>query len=122
MKIMEPKISKLEINLENYLEDGQRINVTLDAAIIMPNDEKDKKYLVIENLDMTTDKSAKLLSMEVRCPVSYEDEEGFTLEEYQERIKKEIFPILYKKIQDILNFLSDKTTIELPVLPSPQSL
>lgn len=122
MKMMEPKISKLEINLENYREDGQRINVTLNAAIIMPNDEKDKKYLVIENLDMTTDKSAKLLSMEVRCPVSYEDEEGFTLEEYQERIKKEIFPILYKKIQDILNFLSDKTTIELPVPPSPQSL
>lgn len=122
MNIIEPKISRLEINLENNLKDPQKISVKLNATIIIPKDEKDKKYLVIESLEMATDKKVKLLSMEVRCPVSYSDEETLTLEEYQEKIKNEIFPILYKKIQDIVDFLSDKTTVELPSLPSFQTL
>ena len=122
MNIIEPKISRLEINLENNLKDPQKISVKLNATIIIPKDEKDKKYLVIESLEMATDIKVKLLSMEVRCPVSYSDEETLTLEEYQEKIKNEIFPILYKKIQDIVDFLSDKTTVELPSLPSFQTL
>jgi len=118
MNMMEPKISKLEINLENRLKDNQTISVKLNANIIMPKDEKDKKYLVTESLEMATDKKVKLLSMEVRCPVSYEDEPELTSEQYQERIKTEIFPIIYQKILDVLDYFSDKTTIELPSIPS----
>ena len=118
MNIMEPKISKLEINLENRLKDSQKISVRLNANIIMPKDEKDKKYLVTESLEMATDKKVKLLSMEVRCPVSYEDEPELTSEQYQERIKTEIFPIIYQKILDVLDYFSDNTTIELPSIPS----
>jgi len=117
MNMMEPKISKLEINLENRLKDNQTISVKLNANIIMPKDEKDKKYLVTESLEMATDKKVKLLSMEVRCPVSYEDEPELTSEQYQERIKTEIFPIIYQKIVDVLEYFSDKTTIELPSIP-----
>jgi hypothetical protein len=118
MNIMEPKISKLEINLENRLKDSQKISVRLNANIIMPKDEKNKKYLVTEILEMTTDKKLRILSMEVRCPVSYEDEPELTSEQYQERIKTEIFPIIYQKILDVLDYFSDKTTIELPSIPS----
>ena len=117
MNMMEPKISKLEINLENNLKDPQKISVKLNATIIIPKDEKDKKYLVIESLEMATDKKVKLLSMEVRCPVSYDDEPELTSEQYQERIKNKIFPIIYQKIQDALDYFSDKTTIELPSIP-----
>ena len=115
---MEPKISKLEINLENRLKDSQKISVRLNANIIMPKDEKNKKYLVTEIIEMTTDKKLRILSMEVRCPVSYEDEPELTSEQYQERIKTEIFPIIYQKILDVLDYFSDKTTIELPSIPS----
>ena len=118
MNIIEPKISRLEINLENNLKDPQKISVKLNATIIIPKDEKDKKYIVIESLEMATDKKVKLLSMEVRCPVSYEDEPELTSEQYQERIKTEIFPIIYQKILDVLDYFSDKTTIELPSIPS----
>jgi hypothetical protein len=118
MNIMEPKISKLEINLENRLKDSQKISVRLNANIIMPKDEKNKKYLVTEIIEMTTDKKLRILSMEVRCPVSYEDEPELTSEQYQERIKTEIFPIIYQKILDVLDYFSDKTTIELPSIPS----
>ncbi len=118
MNIMEPKISKLEINLENRLKDSQKISVRLNANIIMPKDEKNKKYLVTEILEMTTDKKLRILSMEVRCPVSYEDEPELTSEQYQERIKTEIFPIIYQKILDVLDYFSDNTTIELPSIPS----
>ena len=117
MNIMEPKISKLEINLENRLKDSQKISVRLNANIIMPKDEKNKKYLVTEIIEMTTDKKLRILSMEVRCPVSYEDEPELTSEQYQERIKTEIFPIIYQKIVDVLEYFSDKTTIELPSIP-----
>lgn len=117
MNIIEPKISRLEINLENNLKDPQKISVKLNATIIIPKDEKDKKYLVIESLEMATDKKVKLLSMEVRCPVSYDDEPELTSEQYQERIKNKIFPIIYQKIQDALDYFSDKTTIELPSIP-----
>ena len=113
MNIMEPKISKLEINLKNRLKDSQKISIRLNANIIMPKDEKNKKYL-----EMTTDKKLRILSMEVRCPVSYEDEPELTSEQYQERIKTEIFPIIYQKILDVLDYFSDKTTIELPSIPS----
>lgn len=118
MNIMEPKISKLEINLKNRLKDSQKISIRLNANIIMPKDEKNKKYLVTEILEMTTDKKLRILSMEVRCPVSYEDEPELTSEQYQERIKTEIFPIIYQKILDVLDYFSDKTTIELPSIPS----
>ena len=118
MNIMEPKISKLEINLGNQLKDSQKISVRLNANIIMPKDEKNKKYLVTEILEMTTDKKLRILSMEVRCPVSYEDEPELTSEQYQERIKTEIFPIIYQKILDVLDYFSDNTTIELPSIPS----
>ena len=117
MNIIEPKISRLEINLENNLKDPQKISVKLNATIIIPKDEKDKKYLVIESLEMATDKKVKLLSMEVRCPVSYDDEPELTSEQYQERVKNKIFPIIYQKIQDALDYFSDKTTIELPSIP-----
>ena len=108
MNIIEPKISRLEINLENNLKDPQKISVKLNATIIIPKDEKD---------EMATDKKVKLLSMEVRCPVSYDDEPELTSEQYQERIKNKIFPIIYQKIQDALDYFSDKTTIELPSIP-----
>ncbi len=117
MNIMEPKISKLEINLGNQLKDSQKISVRLNANIIMPKDEKNKKYLVTEILEMTTDKKLRILSMEVKCHVSYEDEPELTLEQYQERIKNKIFPIIYQKIVDVLEYFSDKTTIELPSIP-----
>ena len=117
MNIMEPKISKLEINLENRLKDSQKISVRLNANIIMPKDEKNKKYLVTEILEMTTDKKLRILSMEVKCHVSYEDEPELTLEQYQERIKNKIFPIIYQKIVDVLEYFSNKTTIELPSIP-----
>lgn len=66
---------------------------------------------------MTTDKKLRILSMEVKCHVSYEDEPELTLEQYQERIKNKIFPIIYQKIVDVLEYFSDKTTIELPSIP-----
>ena len=46
MNIMEPKISKLEINLENRLKDSQKISVRLNANIIMPKDGKNKNILL----------------------------------------------------------------------------
>lgn len=116
MKVLEPKISKVDLDFERTLKDSQEINVNLNANITYSNKNNDK-YLITEKLEMFLNNGKKIFIIEAVCPVVFEQKDEKNKINRQEIIKTEIFPILYKKIKEISDFLLSNATVELPSLP-----
>ena len=74
MKVLEPKISKVDLDFERTLKDSQEINVNLNANITYSNKNNDK-YLITEKLEMFLNNGKKIFIIETVCPVVFEQKD-----------------------------------------------
>ena len=116
MKVLEPKISTVVLDFGKTLKENQEINVKLNANITYSKEDNDK-YLITETLNMLLNNGNKIFTVEVACPVIFEQKDEKDKSKRQESIKNTIFPTLYKKIKEVSDFLLSNATVSLPSLP-----
>lgn len=116
MKVLIPKISNLNLNLGKIIKSEQEIHVKLNANISYSEGNVDN-YLITEILNMFSDDKTKILSIEVVCPVTFEEKDIQEKKQREDFIKKQIFPKIYKKIKEVSDYILANATIALPPLP-----
>ena len=117
MTIKEPKISKLEVNLNHNLSEKIEISVNIFGNISIPKDISNNYCSASETVEVFLEDKTKIILIEMKSPVIYDKDSKDSLEEKNKKIEKEAFPILYKEIYSILTFLFNKLPIKFPPLP-----
>ena len=116
MKVLDPKISNLNLNLGKTLKEDQEVSVILNAHITFSKENQDN-YLVTEILDMFSAEKNKIFSVEVACPLTFESNDVKDTAQRNEIIKNDVFPMLYNKIKTVSDYLLSNATVVLPPLP-----
>ena len=94
------------------------INAKLYANISIPQESTNNTCLATETLEMFVNGNVRILLVEMRCPVIYDEDTQDSIEQKNERIKAKAFPIIYNEIFATLKSLFGRLTIEFPPLPS----
>lgn len=116
MKVLEPKVSKITLDFGKTLKEAQEVNVNLNANITYSKANEDN-YLVTEILEMFSNNENKIFSIEVICPVTFEEDDEKDKSKRQEIIKNNVFSGLYKKLKEVADYLLSNATVVLPRLP-----
>ena len=116
MKILEPKVSKVNLDFGKTLKESQEIHVNINANITYSK-EKENNYLVTEILEMFVNDENKIFSIEVVCPVIFDEADEKNNNKRQAIIKETVFPNLYKKLKTVSDNLLSNATVVLPSLP-----
>lgn len=116
MKVLEPKVSKVVLDFGKTLKETQEVNVNLNANITYSKANEDN-YLVTEILEMFLNNENKIFSIEVVCPVTFEENDEKDKNKRQEIIENDVFSSIYKKLKEVSDYLLSNATVALPRLP-----
>ena len=117
MTINEPKITKFEANINKIIPENVDLHLNIYGNISISKDPVNNSCLSSETLELYEDKN-RLLLIEMSCPVILDKELNDSIEEKNEKIRKETVSILYQEISSIITNIFQKFPNKLPPLPS----
>ena len=115
-EIGNPKIIKLNIDLEKKLEKGEKLTAQFIGGVMVPKENKDDVCYASMNFLIKTASEKIIVSLMIQSKVICKIEKKET-ESRESCIKNEVLPKLIEWIKDYYNKLSDNTIIKLPDFP-----
>ena len=116
-KIEEPRIIKLNIDLDGTLKKGERLTAQFSGGIMIPKEDFNEVCFASMNLLIKNENEQVIISLMVQTKVicSRENSENKSRDEM---IKENVFPTLVKSLNAYYNNISDNTIVKLPDFPA----
>ena len=119
-EIEEPKIIKLNIDLDRTLKKGERLTAQFTGGIMIPKEDSNEICFASMNLLIKNENEQVIISLMIQskviCSRDSSDEKS-----RDEMIKEKVFPKLLKGLSDYYNTISVNTVVKLPDFPALNS-
>ena len=116
-EIEEPKIIKLNIDLDRTLKKGERLTAQFTGGIMIPKEDSNEICFASMNLLIKNENEQVIISLMIQskviCSRNSSDEKS-----RDEMIKEKVFPKLLKGLSDYYNTISVNTVVKLPDFPA----
>ncbi len=116
-EIEDPKIIKLNIDLDRTLKKGERLTAQFTGGIMIPKEDSNEICFASMNLLIKNENEQVIISLMIQskviCSRDSSDEKS-----RDEMIKEKVFPKLLKGLSDYYNTISVNTVVKLPDFPA----
>ena len=116
-EIEEPKIIKLNIDLDRTLEKGERLTAQFSGGIMIPKEDLNESCFASMNLLIKNENEQVIISLMVQSKVICSRENADN-KSRDEMIKEKVFPKLVKSLNAYYNNISANTVVKLPEFPA----
>lgn len=115
MKSHPIKVTKLICDFSQKKISDMKLKINISGNIFIPKDKNDIRCFAICILHIENEREENIINIETSCPIDYEEKDSDEVK--KNRIKDQVFPVVYNFLKDYYESFTKKLVAKLPDLP-----